>query len=391
MKILLIHNRYQQPGGEDVVVAQERQLLQSRGHEVEVYERSNDELLAYSPLHKLAVPKTAVWAEDSRREVLDVIRRLRPAIVHVHNTFMMISPSIYSACRQAGVPVVQTLHNFRFLCPAASFFRNGEVCEECLQSLWHSVAHGCYRGSRPATATAALMLAVHRRERTWDAISSFIALSRFAQQKFVSAGFPETRVHVKPNFVSPDPGKKDDEGDCVVYVGRLSAEKGVETLIEACRYTQSSVPLEIIGDGPLGSKLRRAVLENRLSQVNFRGRLSRMETQELMKRARCVILPSKCYENFPMAAAEAFACGVPVLCSRLGAMQEIVEDRATGLHFKAGNAADLAEKMDWFWAHPGEARAMGRTARRVFERDYTAESNYQSLMTIYRQALETYA
>ena len=391
MKILLVHNHYQQPGGEDVVFAQEKQLLEDHGHQVVTYQRSNSEIEKYSNLRKLTVPKLAVWAEDSRQDILSLIKRERPVIVHVHNTFIQISPSVFSACAEAGVPVVQTLHNFRLLCPAATFFRNGNVCEECLESLWRSVRHGCYRESKSETAMAALMLAIHRRWHTWDSITSFITLTRFAHQKFVDAGFPAERVYVKPNFVFPDPGEKVDEGEFAAYVGRLSPEKGVGTLLEACKHLRHTVPIQIIGDGPLRVSLERRAAQLNLRGVTFRGRLSRAETQLVIKRARCLILPSECYESFPMAVVEAFACGTPVICSRLGAMQEIVIHEVSGLHFIAGNAEDLAQRIDWVWERPCEARAMGRTARKVFEQNYTSESGYHTLMEIYSRSIASFA
>ncbi len=391
MKILLVHNHYQQPGGEDVVFAQERQLLRSRGHRVVTYQRSNLEIENYSIFQQLSVPKRAVWASDSRREVLDLLRREKPALVHVHNTFIQVSPSIFSACQEAGVPVIQTLHNFRLLCPAATFFRHGSVCEECMKSLWNSVRHGCYRESKSETAMAALMLAIHRRWRTWERITSFITLTQFGQRKFCEAGFPSDKIFVKPNFVFPDPGEKLNSGETAVYVGRLSSEKGVGTLLRACRRLPTHVSVQIIGGGPLRAKLERQARQDGLMNVTFRGRVSRAEVQTAIKNARCVVMPSECYENFPMAVVEAFACGVPVICSRLGAMQEIVKHGVTGLQFKAGDADDLSQQLEWMWDHPREASAMGKTARCEFEQNYTADANYLTLMDIYNKAIATYA
>ncbi len=389
MKILLVHNHYQQPGGEDVVFAQERQLLRSHGHQVVTYQRSNIEIESYSIFQKLTVPKRAVWSADSRTDIFELIRREKPALVHIHNTFIQISPSILSACQELGVPVVQTLHNFRLLCPAATFFRNGTVCEECLQSLWSSVRHGCYRESKTETAMAALMLAIHRRWHTWDNITSFITLTPFSKRKFATAGFPSDKLFVKPNFVFPDPGEKTNPGESAVYVGRLSPEKGVGTLLRACRRLPTHVSMQIIGDGPLRASLERQASQDGLLNVTFRGRLSRAEAQAAIKNARCVILPSECYENFPMAVVEAFACGTPVICSRLGAMQEIVKHGVTGLQFAAGDADDLARQVEWMWEHPREACAMGKTARREFEQNYTADANYVTLMDIYNKAISS--
>lgn len=389
MKVLLVHNYYQQPGGEDRVYAQERQLLESRGHAVVTYQRSNNELLEFSPFQRLSAPKNAVWAKQAYRQILALLRQERPDIVHVHNTFMQISPSIFAACREAGVPVVQTLHNFRLLCPAATFFRDGQICEECLESgLWRSVLHACYRQSRSATATVAIMLAVHRKARTWiDDVTAYIALSQFSRRKLIQGGLPAQKIMVKPNFVSSDPGEKNAAGDGAIFVGRLSPEKGLKTLLQAWRRLSVPIPLQIIGDGPLRGDLERLASDWKLSQVRFLGHLRHEATQSAIKGARLLILPSECYENFPMTIVEALSCGTPVVCSRLGAMQEIVADNTTGLHFTPGNPEELAEKVAWAWDHPRQVEDMGKAARLEYEQRYTAESNYAALMNIYQQAI----
>jgi glycosyltransferase involved in cell wall biosynthesis len=392
MKVLLVHNYYQQPGGEDVVFEQERKLLENHGHQVVTYARTNNELLDYSCLQRLLLTKTAIWAGDAHREILDLARRERPDIAHVHNTFIQISPSVFAACHQSGVPVVQTLHNFRLICPAATFFRDGKVCEKCCESgLWQGVRHACYRGSFGATATVALMLAAHRRVRTWtDTVTGYIALSEFSKGKFVAAGLPAEKLHVKPNFVVPDagnPGTRAALGDFAVYVGRLSPEKGLKTLLDAWRQLRSPIPLRIVGDGPLRAELERKASRFNLSRVTFLGRQPREQTRSTIKRARLLVLPSECYENFPMTAVEAFSCGVPVVCARLGAMQEIVMDHKTGLHFTPGVPEELAEKIEWAWDHPESVQAMGKAARREYEEKYTAERNYTSLMAIYEQII----
>lgn len=389
MKILLVHNRYQQPGGEDVVFEQERKLLESAGHQVTVYCRTNDEIKNYSGLKRLALIKNTVSSEDSRREVFEVLQREEPEVVHIHNTFMMISPSIYSACREAGVPVVQTLHNYRLLCPAANFFRDGHVCEECEEhGVWRGVRYGCYRGSRVATATVALMLTVHRQKHTYqDSIDRFIALSNFARSKFVAGGLPGERIEVKPNFVEPDPGEHTQGGGYAVFVGRLSEEKGLETLVSAWAELGNRVPLVMVGDGPVGPGLKKLAQEKGITSIDFRGRLPRNEAQEIVKGSSFMVLPSECYENFPMGMVEAYACGVPVIASRLGALQELIDDGRTGLHFTPGSPQELAEKVEWAWSHAERMREMGKEARREFENRYTAEKNYSMLMNIYKSVI----
>jgi glycosyltransferase involved in cell wall biosynthesis len=389
VKILLVHNKYQQPGGEDVVFEQERKLLESAGHSVSTYCRTNDEINQYSGLKRLTLIKNTISSDDSRRQVFEVLQREEPEVVHIHNTFMMISPSIYSACREAGVPVVQTLHNYRLLCPAANFFRDGHVCEECEEhGVWRGVRYGCYRGSRVATATVALMLTVHRQEHTYTkSIDRFIALSNFARSKFIAGGLPGERIEVKPNFVEPDPGERTQSGGYAVFVGRLSEEKGLDTLVAAWAQLGNRVPLVMVGDGPVGPSLKKLAQEKGITSIDFRGRLPRSEAQEVVKGSSFMVLPSECYENFPMGMVEAFACGVPVIASRLGALQELVDDGRTGLHFTPGSPQELAEKVKWAWSHPERLREMGKEARREFENRYTAEENYSMLMNIYKSVI----
>ena len=389
MKVLLVHNYYQQPGGEDVVYDQERKLLESHGHHVVMYQRWNNELLGYSSLQRLWLAKKTVWAEDVHKEILDLVHKERPDVAHVHNTFVQISPSIFSACHESGVPVIQTLHNFRLMCPAATFFRDGKVCEECCQSgLWQGIRHACYRGSITATATTALMLAVHRRAHTWtDTVSGYIALTEFSKRKFAGAGLPSKKIYVKPNFVAPDPGMKEELGDFAVYAGRLSPEKGLKTLLHAWRDLHPSIQLQIIGDGPMRPELQQIAYQYNLNNVVFAGRQSAEATRSRIRCAQVLILPSECYENFPMAVVEAFSSGTPVICSRLGGMAEIIEHHRNGLHFTPGSAGELADTLKWAWSNPQEIRAMGREARQDYEQKYTAEINYRALMAIYQQVI----
>ncbi len=393
MRILIVHNAYQEAGGEDVAFEQERQLLARNGHQVVAYERSNHELEAYSNLQRIGMLKRIISAEDSKREIRDILRAERPHLVHVHNTFMMVSPSVYEVCQEEGVPVLQTLHNYRLLCPAAIFYRDGHVCEECCEhGLLRSIQHGCYRDSRAATAVVALMLQVHRTQRTWqESVNGYVALTEFARQKFIDGGLPADRIHVKPNFVHPDPGEKSAAGDYALFVGRLSDGKGVSTLLAAWELLHSSIPLVVIGDGPLRAALQAKAREKNLRRVAFRGRLEVTEARAAMKQAAFLIVPSVWYETFSLNIAEAFACGTPVLCSRLGAMEENVVDHRTGLHFTAGDAEDLARKVEWAWTHPAELALMGREARREYESRFTPEKNYVRLMEIYDQTVGAYA
>jgi glycosyltransferase involved in cell wall biosynthesis len=387
MKILIVHNSYQLPGGEDVVCARERDLLRAHGHRVEEYQRSNHELDQYSWLQRLQMAGKVVWNGDSKRDFEVRLREFRPDVVHVHNTFMVISPSIYSACREFGVPVVQTLHNYRLLCPSAVFFRNGKPCHDCESHLAHSVLHGCYRESRTATASVALMLSWHRAAGTYhEEVDRYIALTQFSRSNFLRAGFAAERIMVKPNFVDPDPGERRTDGAYALYVGRISPEKGLRTVMSAWRKLSETIPLRLAGTGPLVDEVR-AEAEAIGPHIEYLGQISGTRVLEEMKGARFVIFPSELYENFPLTLCEAFACGVPVLASNIGAMQEIVANDETGIHFQAGNADDLAGKVLRAWTERDEMRRMGKRARIEFEDKYTAELNYSRLMEIYQSVL----
>ena len=389
MKILLVHNRYQQPGGEDTSALTEEGVLRAAGHGVVEYVRRNDEIKDYGLGSKATLPPRTIWGWDSYREIKTLLARERPDLAHFHNTFPLISPAAYYACREAGVPVVQTLHNYRLLCPAAAFLRRGSVCEECLDhGLWRGVLHGCYHNSRAETSAVALMLAVHRWLGTWTRlVDCYIALTEFGRQKFIEGGFPAEKIRVKPTLVHPDPGAREGRGEYVLFVGRLSEEKGLRTLLTAWGRLSDCIPLEIVGDGPLRPSLQNEAQRRMMRSIQFRGWMSRDRTVAATKQACFLVFPSEWYEGFPRAIAEALACGVPVICSRLGAMEEIVEDGRTGLHFTPGNADDLAAKVDWAWTHPKEMEAMGRAARAEYETKYTAERNYLMLMEIYQKVL----
>jgi glycosyltransferase involved in cell wall biosynthesis len=393
MKVAIVHNTYQQPGGEDVVVEQESHLLESQGHTVIFYRRSNHEIEQFSKPRQLLMLKDIVHSGESKRGIRDLLRKENPDIVHVHNTFMMISPSAYEACQEEGIPVLQTLHNFRLLCPGWTLSRNGEVCEECLtHGLWRSVLHGCYRNSRAMTAPVALMLKAHRLRGTWtDSVDGYVALTEFARHKFIDGGLPAQKIHVKPNFVRSDPGMRTGTGKYALFVGRLSPEKGPDTLISAWAKRMSSLPLVIVGDGPLRQTLEAQVAFQGLTNIMFRGWLSREQTLATMKEAVFLITPSVWYEGFPMTIAESFACGTPVIGSRLGAIEEIVEDQRTGLHFTPGDAEDLAEKVEWACSHQARLDEMRRSARNEYESRYSAEKNYGRLMEIYDRTMNSCA
>lgn len=389
MKILVAHNFYQRPGGEDAVCESEIRLLREAGHEVIEYRRHNEEIQGYSFVEKASLGWRTSWSQRTIRELRDILARESPDVAHFHNTFPLISPSAYYACRAAKIPVVQTLHNFRLLCPGGNLFRNGAICEECIShSLLRSIVHGCYHDSRVATAVVAGMLTAHQFLRTWaEQVDLFLVCTEFARGKFVGAGFDAARVCVKPNFIAPDPGARLNGGENALYIGRLSDEKGPQLLPPAWSKLSEVIPLEVVGEGPLRVSLERDCAQLGLRSVHFSGWLGAQAAMEWLHAAKFLIVPSACYEGFPMAIVEAYACGVPVIAAGHGSLAEIVHDGCTGLHFAPGDPEDLATKVEWAWTHPYEMETMGLAARVEFETKYNFGVALKSLENAYESVL----
>lgn len=376
LSILSAHNFYQNKGGEDVVYATELDLLRANHHQVGAYERTNREIRSGG-----AAAAKSIWNVSSHRELRALVKLSTFDVVHFHNTFPLISPSAYYAVAGESA-IVQTLHNFRLICPGALLSRNRAPCEDCLteKSLQPAVRHACYRGSRAATAAVVTMLGTHRFAGTYQRmVDAYIVLSEFARQKFITGGLPEDRLFVKPNFVPNEPIGH-GAGGYAFFAGRLSTEKGVATLQEAWQHLRG-LELRIAGDGPLASS--RWPLGIKALGIQPRPRVF-----DLMRDANVVILPSTWYEHGPLSVIEAFACGTPVIASNLGSLPELVRDGYNGLLFRPGDAKDLAAKVQYAFTHPEHMAQMRVNARREFEDKYTAERNYKILIAIYEQAME---
>jgi glycosyltransferase involved in cell wall biosynthesis len=388
MKLLIAHNRYRYPGGEDVVFSREAALLRSAGHDVVEYVRQNTEIQSDGILNDVKTGIRTLWASETARELRSILRKEKPQLVHFHNTFPLISPAAYYACKEAGVAVVQSLHNPRIICPAATHFREVRVCEDCLGRgvPWPGVIHACYHSSRPQTAVVSGMIAVHRLLRTWrEQVDAYIVFTEFFRRKFIAAGLPPEKLFLKPHFLNTDPGMKQGPGDYALFLGRLAPEKGVLTLLRAWQNLKH-VPLMMVGSGPLQEEVRKFQHGSPLLRAFLH--LPERELFELIKGARFLVWPSEgYYETFGLVAIEAFACGTPVVASRVGAMAELVEDQKSGLHFEAGNPDDLAAKVAWAWNHPLEMETLGLAARADYMNKYTAARNYDALMHIYDAAI----
>jgi glycosyltransferase involved in cell wall biosynthesis len=386
--VMLVHNFYQHRGGEDNVVEAELRLLTTAGHRTVTFFRHNREIGDYSWLAKGRLGVRAVWSLDSAREMRSAFKREKPDLVHFHNFLPLLSPALYYVCKDLNIPVIQTLHNYRLLCPSATLYRDGKVCEECLGKLvpWPGVLHKCYRQDRLASAAVGVMISAHDLIGTWkNQVDCYIALTEFARRKAAENGIPAHKIVVKPNHLDPDPGAKQGPGEYALFVGRLSPEKGVRTLLDGWRRLKMPVPLVILGEGPCGPDVIAACTE--VTSIQWLGQMAKDKVIESMKRARFLVLPSECYESFPLTLVEAFGCALPVVASAHGAMGELVDEGRTGLTFRASDPGDLAAKVDWAWSHPREMEQMGREARSDFEAKYTASPNYEALLAIYNQVL----
>jgi glycosyltransferase involved in cell wall biosynthesis len=387
MRVMVIHNRYRSTSasGENAVAEQEIALLRSAGHEVVTYERESDEINGFSLPRKALVPASVIWSQHDHRALRRVLRSTKPDVAHVHNTFPLISPAAIHACGSERVPVVTTLHNYRLICANGLLFRDGAPCERCVgHSPWSGVLYACYRGSRTATFPIALNIATHRLFGTWvKGVSRFVVLSDFARRTFAASGLPESKLRVKPNFVPRPDRVRSDAGESILYLGRLSAEKGVDLLLESG--ADSRLDVLIVGDGPERQALT-AMAARRNAPAQFLGHLPRDRCLDLLRRARMLILPSRVYEGFPIAILEAYAHGVPVIAPSHGPFPEIVENERTGMLFEPGNARDLAAKIQAL-QHEDVSHAMGDQARRRYEERYTPERSLELLMDIYGEAV----
>ncbi|MGH7787072.1 MAG: glycosyltransferase family 4 protein [Candidatus Binatia bacterium] len=387
MRILVAHNFYQQPGGEDRIFASEADLLEARGHQVVRYSVHNN---AISSMSRLAVARATLWNGEAMRELAALFERERPDVAHFHNTFPLISPAAYYAARAANVPVVQSLHNYRLLCANAIFYRAERVCEDCQGrlGLWAGVAHGCYRDSRAASGVVAAMLALHRARGAWsDLVDVYVvAVGEGAREKFVRGGLPAERLVVRNNGLYPDPGIGHGQGGYALYAGRLVPEKGLAVLLAAWKSLVDPPPLKIVGDGPMAGAVADAAA--RCAAIERLGGQSGDRVVQLMKDAHILVVPSVWYEGVPRVIVEAYAVGLPVIASDIGALSSMVTHGRTGLHFRPGDAGDLATQVAWATQHPVQLLAMRRAARAEFDARYSAERSYDALMAIYERAIE---
>ncbi|WP_431475311.1 MULTISPECIES: glycosyltransferase family 4 protein [Marinobacter] len=386
----MCHNYYRSafPSGENSVFEDEKRLLQAHGNEVRTFEKHSDHILEMSLLRKASEIASIPWNSGALAELEKSVSEFRPEVVHVHNFFPRISPSIFYLKDRLPARVL-TLHNYRLFCANAIPMRSGNVCTECIdkRSVVPSLRYGCYRNSRLATAPLAISVAAHRKMGTWqNQVDAFICLSEFQRELMVEAGLPRHKVHVKPNFYPGMPEVKPWHArrPAVVFAGRLGQEKGLVTLLKAWRMWGDVAPeLRIVGDGPLRHELEDLA---KGLPIKFLGQLSMEEAQREISESMLQVLPSECFEGFPMVVREAFALGTPSAVSNIGPLPSIVKKGLNGVVFEAADSASLLSEIKSAWIEPGGLQRLGAGARAEFEAKYNENANYWQLQEIYREA-----
>ena len=384
-RVLQVHTRYRQAGGEEEVVAAEKELLEAAGVDVRQVIFDNSDLReSESFISDMRLAASAIWSKTAYRRVSAALLAHGSQVMHVHNTFAAASPSVYDAGVDRGVPVVQTLHNYRLVCPVATLFRDGRPCTDCVgRGLpWPGVVHACVRGSRSLSLVAAATLGISRARGTLTRrIALYLALTQFQRDQMIAGGLPVNRIRVLPNFLIRDPGASSGERRGVVFAGRLAAEKGVEVLLDAASLVPGVV--SVIGDGPLAPAAQAA---NAAGAIRYQGRLSRPDVIDKIRRSIALVIPSVWFEGFPLVLLEAYASAIPVIASGIGSLGELVEHGTTGLVAGPGDPPALAARIQWAVDHPERMREMGRTARHRFETRFRAETHLAALLDSYEFA-----
>jgi glycosyltransferase involved in cell wall biosynthesis len=386
MKVLMLHNRYLIPGGEDQCSVAEVALLRDHGHEVQLLEEDNRRV---EQLGHMRTAMRTLWSRESYRRIDELLRSGGFDILHVQNFFPLWSPSVYYAASRNRIPVVQTLHNYRLMCVNAILFRDQHLCQDCLGRFlpWHGVVHACYRDSRAASAVVAGMVGAHKLAGTWrKRVATYIAVSDFARGLYIAGGLPPEKIRVKPNFIHPSPMPGTGGGGYALYVGRLSAEKGIATILDAWKGARETIPLKIIGEGPLAERVIGMTRE--CPMIEYLGAKLLPEVLDLMRRAEFLVFPSEWYETMGRTIMEAFAVGTPVVATNIGPPASMITPGENGFHFTPGNVAELRERVEWCSRNLDRVRAMRGKARDAFEAGYTGAANAGMLLAIYRSAQE---
>ncbi len=393
--ILMLHNRYQYAGGEDSSTLAEVDVLSQFGHQVTLMEKHNDEIKEYSRLEKLNLFFKTAWNPTEYFKARSRFQEIQPDLIHVQNFFPLFSPSIHAAATSLNIPTVQHLRNFRLGCLNGYLLRKENICEACVgKNPWRGVVYRCYRNSVPASLAVWHLITYNRWRNTWEKdVDAFITPSQFSAQKLIEIGIPENRLYVKPN-VTPDPLLEGTipqfpKQPTFLFIGRLSPEKGVMTLLKAWeKLGELQWQLKIVGDGQQRKELEQFAQEKTLTNVHSLGYQPKAQVIEHIKQATAIVLPSQWYETFGRVVIEAFACGRPVLVSNLGALAELVQDQETGFLITHNDVQSWVESLKWSGNHPLEMEKMGKKARQIYQENYTPEINYQQMIKIYQTILQ---
>lgn len=388
-RILIIHNKYRYAGGEDSVMQNEVRLLESHGHHVVLYQKDNSELDYYPLLDKLRLPLRTLYSISSAKDIRTIIKQEQIDIVHIHNTLPLISFSAYYAAKQCDCALVQTLHNFRLLCPNGLFYRDNVICKDCLKSLSCSVKHSCYRNSKVQSMLVALMLLFHRLIGTFRLPDAYIALTEFNQSVFAPL-LDKNRLFIKPNFTEPADFVPQDYNfksrEYFIYLSRIERSKGIFLLLDAFRNLPDT-PLLIVGTGPDDEAVQAYINKHCMKNVRFLGFTPHNEALSFLYHAKALIFPTQLYEGFPVVLAESFSLGTPVIGSNIGNTASIVEDGQTGLLFKHDSTEDLILKIKQLNTPSFPYSTMEENCYTTYKQHYTPDKNYDCLLSIYQAAL----
>lgn len=390
MRILIGHNLYQKAGGEDAVVSSECELLKKQNHDVFYFKRDNKELANSSLLKRFQYFSSLAYSKQSYNDLKKTLKDFRPHVVHFHNIYYLLTPSVYFTCKEMNIPVVQSLHNFRMMCINGLFLREQQICEKCLKgSLWNGVKYKCFRNSRIQSFVMADMLRKLWKQDVWHKmIDAFIVASTFTRNKYIQKGISADKLFIKPNFVYPDPEIQTQECEpFALFVGRLSHEKGVNLLLKVWRQVKD-LRLVILGTGPMEAEVKETIKEHDLTNVDYLGYASKEMYEQHMSSAKFVIVPSQCYENFPRIVAESYFFGKPVVASRLGSLQEVVRDQETGLLFDHKDENDLLSKINQLKSSDQLLEDMKVNIKEFYQQNLTSQRNYKLLMNVYNSVIQ---
>jgi glycosyltransferase involved in cell wall biosynthesis len=386
--ILIVHNYYQVPGGEDTVVENEKSLLIEKGHKVYLYARHNDEIKRKNIIGKILLPIETIFSIKTYREVKKIIKEKSIDVVHVHNTLPLVSPSVYYAAKKYNVRVLQTIHNFRLLCPAATLTRNGAICEDCINNgLGNAIKNKCYRNSLLQTIISTFNLWFHRKIKTYQKVDGYITLTEFNKQKLANL-FPEEKIYIKPNSIRNIKKYNNEiKKDYFLFLGRIDDLKGIKLLIKTWKGIED-YRLLVVGKGPLESEVKEYIEKYNIKNIELLGFKPKEEVMKIVHHAKAMIVPSQWYEGFPMTIVESFSLGVPVIAGDIGNLSSIIEHRKNGLLFKYNDYLDLEDKIREVIKNESLLEQLSNGARESFEKKYHSELNYKQLVNIYNDCMK---